>query len=283
MTVTAPKLRPGRPSRGQLHRLEREVSRFIHRRRAFSLCLKNAERWADDFLTLLHARWILVRAATTGPRRRLALTARSLRRSLTVQPRRQASKTPPKLAQALPADASARTQTPAATASLPSRRDRLESVVLWLCCIFVAVGSVLLIAAGREVRQMVDELAASHAQIRALQDRVARVEKDAQTLRSAMNSAAAEPVLAKSTLSLTRDEQKLVSQFIKVLPSQSAAPVTIQPGQALGAISTAPLPDAIIEQIPRLSGARFSIDPSGAIIISAAGSNRVDAVVTYPQ
>jgi hypothetical protein len=59
--------------------------------------------------------------------------------------------------------------------------------------------------------------------------------------------------------------------------------MTIQTGQALGAVSTAPLPDAIVEQIPRLFGARFTIDPSGAIIISGAGSNRADAIITYPH
>jgi hypothetical protein len=189
----------------------------------------------------------------------------------------------PKPPQAAPAGAPAPTARVAASAYLPTRRDQLESIVVWLCCIFVAVGSVLLIAAGRDIRQMVIDLANSHAQIRILQDRVAKIEKDAQTLHSAIDSAAATPVLAKSALSLTRDEQKLVRQFIKVLPSQSAAPITIQTGQVLGTVSTAPLPDAIVEQIPRLFGARFSIDPSGAIIISGAGSNRVDAIVTYPQ
>ena len=282
MTVTAPKVRPGRrprlPSRGQLHRLEQEISRFIRRRR-HSLRLQAFSHWADDVLSVLRARWILLRSATTGPRQRFALTVRSLRRTLTVQP---AIKPQSRVPQGYPSNAPPAKGT-AVNGSLPGRRDRLESVVVWLCCIFVAVGGVLLIAAGREMRHMVDDLAASHAQIRMLQDRVAKIEKEALTLRSAMDSAAATPVVAKSTLSLTRDEQKLVRDFIKVLPSQSAAPMTIQPGQMLGTISTAPLPDAIVDQIPRLSGARFSIDPSGAIIISAAGSNRVDALVTYPQ
>ena len=132
------------------------------------------------------------------------------------------------------------------------------------------------------MRQLGYDIADSHAQIRVLKERIARLEREAQPQRSA-NELASAPKLEKSTLSLTREEERLVRQFIKVLPSQSSAAVTVQPGQPLGTMITAPLPDAIIEQIPRLSGARFSIDSSGAIIISGNGSSRVDAVVTFPH
>ena len=281
MTVTAPKLRrtrPRLPSRGQLRRLEQEISRFIRRRRAPSLRVQTIKRWADDLVIQLRARWILLRAATTGPRQRLALGARSLRRTLNPQSQPRPAKLHAKPIEA-PADV------PAAMPTGPVIRSNaanpLESVVLWLCCIFVAVGVVLLIAAGRQIREIVKDVENSHAQIRVLQERIAKLEKDAQTLRTASESAARTPVVTKTALSLSRDEVKIVRQFIKVLPSQSAAPMTIEAGQPLGTMSTAPLPEAIIEQIPRLAGARFSIDSSGAIIISGAGSNRVDAIVTY--
>ena len=163
---------------------------------------------------------------------------------------------------------------------LPSRRDRLESVILWICFIFVVACAVLLFAAGREVRQLVHDITDSRAQIGVLKERIARLEKDAQTPHVASDPGPP-PKIEKGTLSLTREEEKLVRQFIKVLPSQTAGATTVQPGQPLGTMSTAPLPDAIVEQIPRLSGARFSIDSSGAIIISGSGSSRADAVVTY--
>jgi hypothetical protein len=91
------------------------------------------------------------------------------------------------------------------------------------------------------------------------------------------------PTTERNALTLTRDEERLVRQFIKVLPSQTSGSTPVQPGQPLGAISTAPIPDALVEQIPRLAGARFSIDATGAIIISRAGSSRVDAVLAYSQ
>jgi len=288
MTVTAPKLRrmrPRPPSTGQLRRLEQEISRFIRQHSVPSLRLQAVSRWTDDLLTRLRARWILLRAATAGARQHLALTAHALRRTLNPrpQPHPRPIKPQPKLPQprppGAPGPAASETVPIATRATAPSRRDRLESVVVWLCCILIAVGGVLLFAVGRELHKLGDDVVNSHAQVRLLQDRIAKLEKEAQTLRVA-TSAAAAPVATMSALSLTQDEVNVVRQFIKVLPSQSAGRMTIEPGQPLGRINTAPLPEAIIEQIPRLAGGRFSIDSSGAIIITAAGSNRVDAVVT---
>jgi hypothetical protein len=43
----------------------------------------------------------------------------------------------------------------------------------------------------------------------------------------------------------------------------------------------APIPASLVDQMPKLRGARFSIDQDGAIIIIGEGSNRVDAVLSY--
>jgi hypothetical protein len=122
----------------------------------------------------------------------------------------------------------------------------------------------------------------SRAQIAVLKDHIARLEKEAQAERLASESASPRKVEVNS-LMLTPEEEKLVRQFIKVLPSQMAGAPTLKVGQPLGTRSTAPLPDAIVEQIPRLSGARFSIDSSGSIIISGTGSSRADAIVPFTQ
>jgi hypothetical protein len=284
MTVSAPKLRSARPrppSRGQLRRLEQEISRFIRRPRANRVRLQSVQQWADGLLTRVRARWILLRAATTGPRKRLASAAWSLRKSLNpvrASPPRPRSSKPTGSASASPVATSA-----AASTSRLSRRERLESVILWLCCIFMVLCGILLFAAGRELRHLQSETADSGAQIRVLHERIAKLEKDTQTLRNRAREATQPPKTERNALTLTHDEEKLVRQFIKVLPSQPSGSTPVQPGQPLGAISTAPIPDALVEQIPRLSGARFSIDAAGAIIISRAGSSRADAVLAYSQ
>ena len=285
MTVGAPRSRsPRPPSRGQLRRVEQEISRFIRRRPIRPIRLEAVRQWADRLLTRERARWILLRAASTGPRQRLAVTARSLRKTLNAGPRPQ--RPPDQAKHRAPAcdvsPASGPRSTALSSPARPPRRERLESVIVWLCLALVVVCGILLFAAGRELRQLNDNAADSRAQVRILYDRIARLEKEAQTLRRA-SEAPARPKIEKSAFTLTRDEERLVRQFIKVLPSQSAATTIIEPGQSLGTMSTAPIPDALVEQIPRLSGARFSIDPSGAIIISRAGSSLADVVVDYAQ
>ena len=281
MTASTAKVRTGLPPyRNQLRRLEQEVSRFIRRRRASSLDLQFVREWAEGLSTRLRARWILLRTAISGPRQRLAIAVRTFRKSLNPSLRPVHPRLQPK-PQQVAAGGSRSANSPSLTSGLsPSRRDRLESVVLWVCFMFVAACGVLLFAAGREVRQLGYDAADSRAQIAVLKERIARLEKDSQVERVASEPTPT-PKIEKSSLLLTRDEEKQVRQFIKVLPSQSAGATTIRPGDPLGAMSTAPLPEAIVEQIPRLSGARFSIDSSGSIIISGAGSSHADAIVPY--
>jgi hypothetical protein len=41
----------------------------------------------------------------------------------------------------------------------------------------------------------------------------------------------------------------------------------------------APVPESLVGRIPKLRGARFLVDDSGAIVIVGDGSNRADVVV----
>ena len=270
------RLRP--PTRYQLRRLEQEVSRFLRGRHASLLDLQYVRRWVGGLSTRLHTRWILLRAATSGPRQQLIIALRTLRKSLNpgLSPVR-ARRTPQQVA----AHGHRPPQAPPTASALsPSRRDRLESVILWVCVMLVGACGVLLFAAGREVRQLGHDINDSRAQIAVLKDRIVRLEKDTQAEHLA-SQPRTPPKIEKSSFLITPEEEKLVRQFIKVLPSQGASATAFQPGQPLGAMNTAPLPDAIVEQIPRLSGARFSIDSSGSIIISGPGSGRVDAILPY--
>ena len=181
MTASLPKLstrlRP--PTRYQLRRLEQEVSRFLHGRRASLLLVRH---WAEGLSTRLHTRWILLRAATWGPRQRLTTAVHALRKSFNsgLGPERpQARPKPHQMA----AHSHRPSYAPRAT-SAPSRRDRLESVILWVCFILIGACGVLLFAAGREVRQMRFDIIESRAQIAVLKDHIARLEKQAQAERS---------------------------------------------------------------------------------------------------
>jgi hypothetical protein len=43
----------------------------------------------------------------------------------------------------------------------------------------------------------------------------------------------------------------------------------------------APVPDSLVDHLPKLRGAKFSVDEDGAIIIVGEGRYRADAVIDY--
>ena len=79
--------------------------------------------------------------------------------------------------------------------------------------------------------------------------------------------------------SLTRDEIQLIRDFIKVPPAPPGAARNINVGDILPDTALAPLPDQIMEKLPKLRGARFTVDRNGAIVVVAPGTNRVDVII----
>jgi len=80
-------------------------------------------------------------------------------------------------------------------------------------------------------------------------------------------------------ITLGNDDMKAIRAFIKVLPSQPGAQQKIHVGEEISGTRSAPLPESLINQIPKLRGARFLVDDNGAIIIIGQGSNRADALI----
>jgi hypothetical protein len=80
-------------------------------------------------------------------------------------------------------------------------------------------------------------------------------------------------------ITLGYDDMKAIRAFIKVLPSKPGAQQKIHVGQEIWGTRSVPVPESLINQIPKLRGARFLVDDNGAIIIIGQGSNRADAVI----
>jgi hypothetical protein len=70
-----------------------------------------------------------------------------------------------------------------------------------------------------------------------------------------------------------------IRQFIKTVPSPSRDTPSVQVGGRIPLNATAPLPEALVDALPKLAGTRFSVDASGAILIAAKGSDVVAAVL----
>ena len=72
---------------------------------------------------------------------------------------------------------------------------------------------------------------------------------------------------------------KAIRTSIKVLPPKPGAQAKIRVGEEVSDVRSAPVPESLSTQIPKLRGARFSIDDNGAIVLFAEGSNYVGAVI----
>ena len=78
---------------------------------------------------------------------------------------------------------------------------------------------------------------------------------------------------------LTRDEIQLIRDFIKVPPPLPGAPQNINVGDRIPDAALASLPEPIMEKVPKLRGARFTVDRNSAIIVVAPGTNRADVII----
>jgi hypothetical protein len=78
---------------------------------------------------------------------------------------------------------------------------------------------------------------------------------------------------------LTRDEIQLIRDFIKVPPPLPGAAQNISVGDLLPAAALAPLPEPIMDRVPKLRGARFTVDRNSAIVVVAPGANRADVII----
>jgi len=78
---------------------------------------------------------------------------------------------------------------------------------------------------------------------------------------------------------LSRDDIQLVRDFIKIAPPPVGAAAKIRLGDILPDFALTPIPEPITDKLPKLKGARFTIDRNGATVVVSPGTNRVDVII----
>jgi len=192
------------------------------------------------------------------------------RRLVTIAVRPAAQVYPP----AMPASAKRR----APKAAKPPSTGGVSLFLVSICFGLLGLSGVIIALLFLQIKDMKGEIARWQQNLSATQTQLRQVEKTAQQkVDSEVKAAAART--RHVAIALTTDEFKAVRASIKVIPSKPGTQSKIRVGDEVADPKSAPVPESLTIQIPKLRGARFSIDDNGAIVLFAEGSNRVDAVI----
>jgi hypothetical protein len=162
------------------------------------------------------------------------------------------------------------------------KSETIIGVLLAICFGLVIICSALFAMLMVQVRDMKSEMAHWQKEIASIGMRLTKNEQLAQRITSNPPRAAVDQP-QHAPFALNEADRKIIRQFIKILPPKPGAEPSIHLGDEVPAASSVPVQQALIDQLPKLRGARFSIDRDGTIVIISQGSNHADAIVQYEQ
>lgn len=157
----------------------------------------------------------------------------------------------------------------------------LERLFISACFGLIGICGVLIVVLFLQIRDMKTKIAQWEIELATNRAHLNRVERLAQQTIVKEPTPAIKTPAAHLPLSFSEAEIKAIRQYIKVLPPKPGTQQKIHLGDEIPDSAVAPVPQSLIDQLPKLRGARFSIDQDGAIIIIGEGSKRVDAVLSY--
>ena len=158
-----------------------------------------------------------------------------------------------------------------------AKANTLERVFISVCFGLLIVAGILVAVLYLQVKALKTELAMGQRRVAVITARVNQLEKNNQQ-KPGKDSAPTDQLHAE--IALSKADLKVIRQFIKVLPAAPGAEQKIHVGDDVSNITAVPVPESLVEQLPKLRGARFSIDQSGVIVLIGEGSKKADAIVT---
>jgi hypothetical protein len=136
----------------------------------------------------------------------------------------------------------------------------------------------LILAMFLEMRDLKKEVGHLSTELAVTKMRLDQTEKAAERT---IKEQAARAQAPHPPMVISDADSKIVRQFIRVLPPPPGAQQKIHVGDAISNLTLAPVPDSLVGQLPKLRGARFTIDDDSSIALAGEGSNQVDAVLSY--
>jgi cell division protein FtsB len=223
---------------------------FLFSRQKLQIAIAYSVNWARISAVSLHR---LANAIRMASRPRARLPARNIRVATSVSP------------------AISQTMQPTAKANT------LERVLISVCFGLLIVAGILVAVLYVQVKALKAELAMGQRRVAAITARVNQLEKNNQQKPGKDAALTEQP---RAEIALSKADLSVIRQFIKVLPASPGAEQKIHVGDDVSNITAVPVPESLVQQLPKLRGARFSIDPSGVIVLIGEGSKKADAIVT---
>jgi len=151
-------------------------------------------------------------------------------------------------------------------------------VFLSICFGLLAICGIIIALLFLQIKEMKVEMTGIKQRLAATEAHLGRFEKIAQQ-QTVKEQQIVEASPRHTPITLSNDDIKAIRAFIKVLPSKPGAQAKIRVGDQISDIGSAPVPESLVNQMPKLRGAKFLVDQNSAIIIIGEGQNRADAVI----
>ena len=158
-----------------------------------------------------------------------------------------------------------------------AKANTFERALISVCFGLLIVAGILVAVLYLQVKALKTELAMGQRRVAVITARVNQLEKNNQQKPGKDPAPTDQP---HAEIALSKADLKVIRQFIKVLPAAPGAEQKIHVGDDVSNITAVPVPESLVEQLPKLRGARFSIDQSGVIVLIGEGSKKADAIVT---
>jgi hypothetical protein len=150
---------------------------------------------------------------------------------------------------------------------------------LSICFGLLAICGTIIALLFLQIKDMKVEMTGIKQRLAATEAHLGRFEKTAQQ-QFVKESNIFDGPPRRIPIELGNDDMKAIRASIRVLPSKSGAvQQKTRVGDKISDARSAPVPESLVSQMPKLRGAKFFVDQNGAIIIIGEGSNRVDAVI----
>lgn len=164
--------------------------------------------------------------------------------------------------------------------STTHQANALEYVFISICLGLIVICGVLILALFLQMKEMKVKIEQSELDLAANRAKLNRLEKLSQqsVIKESNPAKKAQPI--RPALSFSEADIKAIRQFIKVLPPKPGAEQKIHLGDEISNLTLAPVPESLVEKLPKLRGARFTIDEDSSIAIIGEGANKVDAVLS---